>query len=188
MSVFISLRDAIYDSFSSVLPGVQFVQAYSNHPELVTPYATFNIMPISQAGRESSEGGGGLAYEVGTTNTYAQETLAHFVVKVQVEFIGKADAEDAAATLADDFFFLTNTPQSQEFFMKNNLSYLRKSSMRRVPRKRETDWYIAYQFDVFFGYQVVRQQAVDIIERVELEGNYIADSGTVTTINQTIFV
>lgn len=63
---------------------------------------------------------------------------------------------------------------------------MRKGSLRRVPKKRETDWYMTYQIDVFFGYQVEARQDVDTIETVELEGNFIKPEGGSVIVTQII--
>lgn len=167
MSVYINLRESVYDSLAEIMPEVQFVMAYSNGPEQVTPYATYDITPLDQLGRESDDGMGNL--------------IAHFLARVRVEFVGKVDEEEIAAMLADKLYYLINSTNSQQCLLKYNLAYMRKSSMRRVPRKRETDWYMAYQFDVFVGYQVISQQAVvDTIEVVNFGGRIRSDVGLVT--------
>ncbi len=166
MSVYVDLRNSVYNSLHAILPTTQIVQAYGNGPEPVSTYVTFDIQNIDQIGREY-------------ISTFAdvngtQQIVSQFMPKIKIEVIGKQDAESnfAAATLAEELYFKLNYTSVQELFQKNNLAYQRKSSLRVVPKKRETDWYMCYQMDVIFGYQVVTRQDIDIIESVTIEGTY----------------
>lgn len=179
--IYLDLRDKIYDSLALIFPTTQIIQAYGNGPEPETTYVEFDIAMNEQEGREY-------------ISTFAnangeQQIISHFVPRVRFDFIGKQDDETEyeAAQLAEDFYFKLNYTTVQENFLKNALSYMRKSSLRRVPKKRETDWYISYQFDVFFGYQVEARQDIDIIETVELTGTYNKPDGSAPIIvTQTI--
>ena len=166
MSVYSDLRDNVYTCLSSILPSNQVIQSYGNGPEPVSPYVVFDIQNIDQIGREY-------------ISTFAdvngtQQIVSNFTPKVKIEVVGKQDGESnfAAASLAEELYFKLNYTSVQEMFQRNHLSYQRKSSLRVVPKKRETDWYMCYQIDVFFGYQVVTRQDIDIIESVEIDGTY----------------
>lgn len=164
MSIYVNLRDSIYDSLNTVMPTLQIVQAYNNGPEVVTPYVVFDVVNVDQIGEEYISS---FADEEGM-----QQIVSQYEVKVRIEFVGKqGDGFDAAA-LANDFYFVIDQTPTQHAFLLNNLSYLRKDSIKRIPRKRETDWYINYQFDLIFGYQVEARQSIDVIDSVNIEANY----------------
>jgi hypothetical protein len=163
MSIYSDLREKLYDSLALVFPSNQIIQAYSNGPEPVTPYVIFDIGSVKQEGQE---------YVSSFTDmTGNQQVASHYTCRVRIEFAGKSD-DFRAADLANDFFYKIDTTPVQEVFLKNALSYMRKSSVRKVPKKRETDWYMFYQIDLYFGYQVESYQNVDVIDSVEILGDY----------------
>lgn len=168
MSIYVNLRDSIYDSLNVIFPTTQIVQAYNNGPEVVTPYVTFDVVDIDQIGEEYLSS---FADEEGM-----QQIVSQYEVKVRIEFVGKQDSSFDAAALANDFYFVIDQTPTQHAFLLNNLSYLRKDSVKRIPRKRETDWYINYQIDLIFGYQVEARQSIDIIESVNIEADYDYES------------
>jgi hypothetical protein len=166
MSIYIDLRDSIYDSLFALLPTTEIIQTYGNGPEAVTPYVTYDILQTEQKGREyisSSADNAGL-----------QQIISQYETKVRFEFVGKQDLASnfAAAELANDFYFKVDYSTTQENFLINGLSFMRKDSLKRVPKKRETDWYMCYQVDIIFGYQVVARQTVDVIDTVTITGTY----------------
>jgi hypothetical protein len=61
-----------------------------------------------------------------------------------------------------------NNPVIHEEFSRYGLGYMRKSSIRRAPQKRETEWVEYQNIDVTFSYTVSTQQVVDVIEAVML--------------------
>jgi hypothetical protein len=173
MSIYVDLRDSIYDSLFALLPTTEIIQTYGNGPEAVTPYVTYDILQTDQKGREyisSSADNAGL-----------QQVISQYETKVRFEFVGKQDLASnfAAAELANDFYFQVDYSTTQENFLSHGLSFMRKDSLKRVPKKRETDWYMCYQVDVIFGYQVVARQTVGVIETVHLEGSYLNVTGDV---------
>lgn len=170
MSVYRNLRDAVYDSLQAIFPEVRVVQAYMNGSEVGTPYITFDIAEVKQQGREQASGDA-------DADGFIQ-VITHHVAKIKLDFHGKHDGQFAAAELANEFYFSVDSPMVQEEFLRNELSYLRKSSLKEIPRKRETDWYMSYQLDTYFSYQVVIKQFVSTIERVSLDGTFIKEDGT----------
>ena len=164
MSIYTDLRDKLYDSLALVFPTTQIVQAYTNGPEVPTEYIVFDVIQVDQIGRE---------YISTLTNSIGeQQIVSQFETRVLFEFVGKQDDDFVAADMANEFYFQIDSTPVQEAFLKNALSFMRKGSVRRVPKKRETDWYMCFQIDVFFAYQVEARQSVDIIETVELTGKY----------------
>lgn len=164
MSIYLDLRNKVYDSLSAFFPTTQIIQSYTNGPEVVTPYITFDIFGIKQIGQEYISS---FANEEGS-----QQIVSQYEVKIRLEFVGKQEGNFSAAGLANDFYFVVDQTPSHEKFLSNNLSYLRKDNVKRIPRKRETDWYMCHQIDLIFGYQVEARQNVGIIEAVNIEADY----------------
>lgn len=161
--IYTQLRESVYDSLELIFPTIQIVQAYTNNPEQVTPYITFDIMSVKQDGQEYISS---FADDDGTQQIVSQNTT-----RVTLEFVSKGN-DFTAPDLANDFYFQVDYTSTQEIFLRNNLSYMRKSSVRKIPKKRETDWYVCYQIDLYFGYQVEARQDVDVIDSVGIEGTY----------------
>lgn len=161
--IYTQLRESIYDSLALIFPTTTIVQAYDNGPEAVTPYIVFDVMSVKQEGQEYIPT---LVDDDGT-----QQVITHNTARITLEFVANSSNFEAA-DLANDFYFQIDYTNTQEIFLRNNLSYMRKSSVRKIPKKRETDWYMCYQIDLYFGYQVEARQDVDMIESVVIEGTY----------------
>ena len=168
MSIYTDLRDKLYDSLAVIFPTTQIVQAYTNGPEVPTEYVVFDVVQVDQIGRE---------YISTLVNAGEQQIVSQYETRVLFEFVGKQNEDFVAADMANEFYFQIDSTPIQEEFLKNSLSYMRKGSVRRVPKKRETDWYMCFQIDVFFAYQVEARQSVDTIETVELTGIYTNPEG-----------
>lgn len=178
MNIYTDLRDKVYDSLADVFPTTEIVQAYTNGPEVPTEYVLFDVIQVDQIGRE---------YISTLVNAGQQQIVSQYEARVLFEFVGKQNEDFVAADMANEFYFQIDSTPVQETFLKNALSYMRKGSVRRVPKKRETDWYMCFQIDVFFAYQVEARQSVDIIETVELTGTYKKlDNSSPIIITQTI--
>jgi len=163
MNIYSDLREKLYDSLAVIFPSTQIIQAYTNGPEPKTPYITFDIGNVKQEGQEY--------LSTFATSMGEQQIFSTYTCRVRLEFASRAD-DFRAADLANDFYYKVDYTSTQETFLKNALSFMRKSSVRKVPKKRETDWYMFYQIDLYFGYQVESNQDVDIIESVEILGDY----------------
>jgi hypothetical protein len=168
MNPYEHLRDSLYDSMATLFPDTAIVQAYTNGPEEKTPYITYDITRISKEGQASVSG-------VGTDNT--QQIINQYVAQVRFEFIGKQNDDFEAAAMAAQFEFSLDYPDVQDMFLKNALSIQRQSDITRLPKKRDTDWYMCHAIDLFFGYQVEARQNVGItIDRVVSNGGFTAEN------------
>lgn len=152
MNPYVSLRDDLYLVLATLFPNTEIVQAYTNGMEAQTPYLTYDIMRMDTVGDVSVSG-------VGLDNI--QQIVQHYEAQVRLEFIGKQDDNFEAAALAADFEFSLGFPVTQDLLQKNALSYMRRSATRRLPKKRENDWYMCHSIDIFFGYQVVARHNVN---------------------------
>lgn len=160
MSIFTSFRESLYDSFEELFPTYQVIYSYGNNPEHKTPYILYSIDNTKNFGEEYTP------TLVGSDGM--QQIVSQYTSKVTLEFIGKSD-DFTAADLANDFYFTVDYFDTQSVFYKNALSYMRKSSVRKVPKRRETVWYMSYQIDLYFGYQVEARQNTGVIESVVIE-------------------
>ena len=163
MSVYEDLRDKVYDSLFALFPTTPLVNAYSNGPEEASPYIVFDLSNIKQEGQE---------YVSTHSDVFGtQQIVQTFTFRLRLEFVGEGD-DFTAASLAEEFYRIIDYTPTNELFQRNGMSYFRKSSIRKVPKKRETDWWMFYQVDLYFGYQVEARQDVGAIESVEIEGDY----------------
>lgn len=170
MNIYTSLQNNVYDSLATLFPDTTIVQAYTNGPEPRSPYIVFDLYSVKQQGQEY--------IETFTSIEGRQQIYSHYSCLIRLEFA--APTQDfRAAELANELYFIVDYTTSQEVFLKNNLSYLRKSSIRKIPKKRDTDWWMFYQIDLHFGYQVEARQDTGVIESVEIQGGYVREDGTI---------
>lgn len=163
MDVYSSLRDAIYDSASYLFPSIPVIQAYTNGPLPSTTYLLFDILSLNAVGMPYT------ATQVRAEDD-TQQTIQQYEVVVRYEWVGKQGADNDAANKAHDLDRSVLFPLVQEEFLKHNLSFMRKTPIRRIPKKHETDWYMCHQIDMTFAYQVVDIPVTPTIENVHIDG------------------
>lgn len=171
-----AFEDAVYDVLNTALPSLTKYIAYQNGPEQVTPYCVFHCSQIDPTGREEiSTGSDALG------DNYEIRVLEHFLGTIRFEFVGKDISGNHGGDQAMLFTTLLSTPNIQMALRQQNLGYMSKSLIRRVPKLRETTWYNAYVVDVVFSFALETKQQVDIIENVTLDSTY----NSITTIVDT---
>lgn len=179
MSVYSSFEDALYTATKLMFPTTSVLFSYDNGPEEVTPYITIQVLQLDQIGREEVSGLTNSTREVTVKKVY--EGFTSF------KFIGDETKHSTAGDLALDFDFNLETPVVQEALLQNNLAFMRKSRIRRIPVQRDTVWYMMYQLDVYFAFSVAARQTSDTIETVKLVEEFTNDADiTVVTVNPTI--
>lgn len=158
MSIYKDVRSALRLGTLKILeeefPTTQVIFSHLNGEEPSDPYVVIQIITEDQVGRTQY-------------STFADETEnlhinTHYELLVQFSFIGSTAG-------AMSFTFnqaVTNNVVVWEAFQKNNLAPLRKSNLRRVPVKRETNWVEYHNIDVTFSYAVKTVQPIDVVERV----------------------
>lgn len=132
--------------------------SHDNGPEPDKPYVVINVLGINQQGKGSHS----------TKLNQATETLssqAVYEVNVQFTFYGSS-AGDMAQTFTQA---INNNQTIIDRYSQQKLGVMRKSNIRRLPQKRETQWVEYLNQDVVFSYAVVSRQSVDIIESVIVE-------------------
>lgn len=160
MSIYQSLRTALYNVTSSLIPNNLIIHSHQGGQEPKQTYCALNILKTDKIGME---------YQ----NSYASpdptiSSVSVYEVTVRYLFIGK-DAGD----IAYEFETIVDNPASRFYFGKESLAIMRKGEVRRVPEKRDTTWVDNFTLDVIFSYAVETTQPIDIIENVSWNANII---------------
>lgn len=169
-------EDAVMASVLSLMPTLNLAVIDDDGPERPTPYATLEVPLFQAVGREEvSTGVSSVTPSVAGILTIKEvyEATARF------SFYGRNAAGNDGADLAFDFSTVLQSPLLQMKFRENNLSYMRKAIIRRIPKFRETLWYDAYVIDVVFAFVLETTQQIDNIETVSITGNF--QPNTLTT-------
>lgn len=85
-----------------------------------------------------------------------QRTFQDHEWYVQFTFVG-----DNAVDEVMEFASRLNSPSMLEHFTKNNISYLRKSHARSVPKMRETEYVQCWNMECFFLINIENKQSAD---------------------------
>lgn len=131
-----------------------------------SPYMVINILGIQQIGKHS-------------TSTLADPTQnivnvrASYEITVQFSFCGST-AGDMAQSFTQR---INNNPFSFSALNQEKLSVMRKSNIRRIPQKRDTQWVEYFNQDVVFTYTLNTEQPIDWVEAVIVDNEY---TGTFT--------
>ena len=123
-----------------------------------TPYVVINILGIEQQGKHSTS----------TLSDPTQNTLyirASYEITVQFSFCGST-AGDMAQSFTQR---INNNPFSFSALNQEKLSVMRKSTIRRAPQKRDTQWVEYFNQDVVFTYTINTKQPIDWVEAVVVE-------------------
>lgn len=157
MSIYSDVRKGIRAGALKALGGYtnpQVIFSHSNGTEPSESYLVISIQSINPQGRQS----------VSTlTDTQSRLTItASYEVFVQFSFIGSMSGEMSQSFTQR----LGGNPIIGEEFQRNKLGFLRKSSIRRAPQKRDTKWVEYHNMDAYFSYSVVTQEVVDVVEGV----------------------
>lgn len=160
MGVFTDVRAGIRKGALVALngyPTMPVIFSHSNGTEPAESYVVINILSIEQQGHNST-----------STLTNEDEELsitASYEVLAQFSFCGSLSG-DASHSFNQR---INNNHLVFEELGRYNLGVLRKSTIRRAPQKRDTQWVEFHNMDVTFSYNVVTQQLVDVIESVIME-------------------
>lgn len=146
-------------------PSSPVIFSHQNAPEPSSPYCVINPLIVNQIGRSEIStltGESVLVGEVETRQLYYKTT---YEAQIQFTFAG-SNAEDLA------FYFhnsVCNNRTISFVYRKNNLSPMRKSTLRRNPQRRDTQWVDFWNVDVTFLYTVVTKQDVDWVEHISVK-------------------
>jgi hypothetical protein len=155
-------RNSIIQSLISYFPtvadqdaGIIFSHLSGAEPSI--PYVVINILSIEQQGHHSTST---------LTSTAKQLSVAAFYeVMVQYSFSGST-----AGSMAHDFSHkVSNSPivfQEQE---TSKLAFMRKSTVRRAPQKRDTTWIENFNIDVTYNYVANEMQTIDWVDGIVVD-------------------
>lgn len=154
-----NLRADIYQFISSVVQApTTVIWNYQNGTEPSGPYVGLYILDINQIGREEYST---YADETTTPDVYDIHVKATYEATLQVNFYGST-----AGDLAHSFTHNINSPYFWETLDKHNLSIMRKSSLRNIPQKRDTQWVDGFSIDLTMAYAYDSRQVIDVIDKV----------------------
>jgi hypothetical protein len=141
--------------------------SHSNGPEPAESYVVINIVDLASIGKQSS-----------STLTDTQEQLTiinNYEVRAQFSFCGSLSGDMVMSFVQR----IGANPLVHQEARRNNLGFMRKSSIRRAPQKRETQWVEFQNLDVTFSYAVRTDQLIDVIDTVILQNEVSGEIFTV---------
>lgn len=157
MSIYTPLRTALRNVAlvaNNSYPTMPVIHSHQNGAEPAESYISINILSIEQEGGHST-----------STLTRVDETLdirVAYEVLVQFSFFGSL-----SGNASHDFTQrIKNNPLVFEELAKNKLGIMRKSTLRRAPQKRDTQWIEAFNMDVTFSYFINTNELVGVVEGV----------------------
>lgn len=160
MSLYSDLEQAIRNTAKLALieyPTTRVMFSHNNTTEPDESYVVINILEIRQIGRHSTSS------KLDSNNTLS--TQVSYEVMVQFSFLGSLSPE-----MSHEFTQrLNNNYLVLDSMKKNKVKMMRKSSVRRIPQLRDTEWVDNFNIDVTFSYIGLTQDVVDIIEAVVVE-------------------
>lgn len=135
--------------------------SHDNGPEPDRPYVVINILGMDQKGHAVRSS---LLQSDNATFT----TQASYEATVQFGFCGTS-----AGTLAQEFTQrINNSVLVIDSYRTTKLGVMRKTNVRRIPQKRDTQWIEYFNIDVVFSYVLLTKETVDYIEAVVVEDVY----------------
>lgn len=170
-NAYTALRSDIYAFISSVTPDNTVIWNYQNGTEPVGTYVGIHILANDQIGREEYST---YADETSTTDVYDMHVKATYETLVQVNFYGSQ-----AGDLAWTFNHNINSPYFWETLDKHHLSIMRKTPVRNIPQKRDTQWTDGFSLDLTFLYAYDSRQVIDVIEKVILVNTLTGETITI---------
>lgn len=136
--------------------GIIFSHTSGTEPSI--PYVVIQILSSNQVGRTS--------YSTLTDEDENLTIITQYEIQAQFSFYGST-----AGDMAYDFnSAINNNVMMWRAFQANKLAPLRKSTLRRMPIKRDTSWTEYHNLDVTFSYAVKTTQKVDVVERISILG------------------
>lgn len=149
---FVALSDFFTDEQTAPI-----IFSHTGGSEPAESYVAIQIVDIRQSGR---------GYVSTLTNVDEELTIqGNYLITAQFSFCGSQSLEMSSVFTQR----VGNNPIIHQEFSKYGLGYMNKTTIRRAPQKRETEWVEYQNIDVTFSYTVSTQQVVDVIEAVVLE-------------------
>lgn len=170
-----AIRNSAYVALSEYFADVPREEAliifsHLNGTEPSSPYVIINVVDLAQVGRHKTSTLTNELEELSILNTYE--------ARVQFSF-GGSYSQNMVLSFVQR---IGSNPKVLEELRRNKLGFMRKSSVRRNPQKRETAWVEFQNVDVTFSFAVNTQEVVDVVEAVVIQDF----DGTVYTIPENI--
>jgi hypothetical protein len=137
------LKTSLYNSYSQVVKDIPIIFAYQNGTQPKTTFMSLDIISWEAKGKTYAS-----THVIDERQTLSQV----YEVRVRVE-IHNPSEEDEAPNKAHQLDADYEGWLFNETVKVNNLSYMRRGSMKRVPKIRDTKWYMSFQQDVYFAFQ-----------------------------------
>lgn len=158
-----SLENNLVDLVEALYPDLTVILSFENGREPPTPYAVINVDALDAVGREVTET---LSHQ--TSGQEMLTTQEVYEASVAFTFIGKTTSE--SANLAADFSHKLATPAVYDLLDSYSLSLMEKGPVRRVPLRRETDWYNSYVQEAKLTFAIQTENAAQVVEHVSIDG------------------
>lgn len=147
-------RDSILQIFATDFPNTPVIFSHQGGAEPSVPYVVINILSIEQVGHQTTSSLVNVTQEL--------DVSAYYEVMVQYSFCGSS-----AGDMAHSFSHrVSNNPLTFQQQQMNDLAFMRKSTIRRAPQKRDTGWVENFNIDVTYNYIFNEQMLVDFVEGV----------------------
>lgn len=170
MSGFYEVIEAsLYDSVREVLDNLGYqkvpvVYANQNVLEPSKTYCVINILDFVQNGYRDE--GTFISQDPSQEDPNVLDTISHYSIPTQFSFIG-----ESAGNVSHDFRHNTiNNRKAYESFMKRNFGLLQRSSLRKAPQLRETEWVAGFNMDISFSFAIHTRQSYDWVEFINING------------------
>lgn len=165
MSIHSVTEDNLYDATRKVLDTLGFTSVsvvFSNENALEPSktYCVINILDIQQRGYRDE--GTYLTPNPDDADSPFLEFIVHYTVLTQFSFIGLS-AGDAGMDFRHN---LVNNRKCVDIYRAYNFGMLEKSSLRRAPQMRETNWVDGYNMDINLSFAVNTKQVTDWVDTI----------------------
>lgn len=160
MSTYTALTDKLYDISvvaNALYPTMPIIFSHQKEEEVGESYMSIGVLDIRQIGHGSTPSLLNLEGNLDIRVVYES--------RVQFSFYGSLSG-DAVHSFYER---INNNPLTSEIMSKEKVSVMRKSLVRRLPQKRDTQWVESFNFDVTFNYITNTTQQIDPVEIVVLE-------------------
>lgn len=174
MTIFTDVENSCYQIVKAVFPSLDSNEAiifsYQNGFEPTPPYCMIQV--INHRALSKPEIGSHLTGSTldGTVVRELYESIVRF------SFVGQDNQYmidgTHAGDMAADFALMLVTPQYTTLLRQNGLSLMRKGTLKRVPKLRETRFFQSYEQDFTFAFVAQTIQTAGPLESVSATGSY----------------
>lgn len=155
MGTYTALTDKLWDvavASNIQYPTMPIIFSHQKEGEVGESYMTLGVLDIRQQGGNSTST---------ILNTLGNlDVRVVYEVRVQFSFYGSLSG-DAVHSFNER---VNNNPVTLQQISGSKLAVVRKTAIRRLPQKRDTQWIDSFSFDVTFNYITNTPQQVDPVE------------------------